>query len=360
MLRRGRILAVFVICTSTITAFAVFASAEEGLIPAWIKNSAKFWVEGDVSDQEFITSIEWMIENNLLQTSVNEENALLEDENKRLQAEIDELYDIYVYDSSYDSGYSSYDYDPAPTSGRVESQECDGYADCFSGEVNEIIDGDTIKIAGKSIRFALVDTPEIGEYGYTLAKNFVASICPVGSIALVDEDDGQTQGSYGRMIAVVYCNGMNLNKAVLDQGYGVIDTYFCSQSEFEYHSWAQLHGCEYEDPEILENGCHIDYPYLWSDGMCYNLPEYLNNGCPRDYPYLWSDGMCYYFPEPVQEQAPEPEEEQSSCDPSYPTVCIPPYPPDLDCGEITYKNFLVVGSDPHGFDGDGDGIGCES
>ncbi len=58
--------------------------------------------------------------------------------------------------------------------------------------------------------------------------------------------------------------------------------------------------------------------------------------------------------------APQPEPEQPSCDPSYPDVCIPPYPPDLDCGEITHKNFKVVGSDPHGFDRDNDGIGCES
>ena len=50
----------------------------------------------------------------------------------------------------------------------------------------------------------------------------------------------------------------------------------------------------------------------------------------------------------------------SNCDPSYPGVCIPPYPPDLDCGEISERRFSVIGSDPHGFDGDNDGIGCES
>jgi len=32
----------------------------------------------------------------------------------------------------------------------------------------------------------------------------------------------------------------------------------------------------------------------------------------------------------------------------------------LDCGEIGYSNFKVVQPDPHGFDGDNDGIGCES
>jgi len=51
---------------------------------------------------------------------------------------------------------------------------------------------------------------------------------------------------------------------------------------------------------------------------------------------------------------------QSQCDSSYPSVCIPPYPPDLDCGEIGYSNFRVIQPDPHRFDGDKDGIGCES
>jgi hypothetical protein len=49
-----------------------------------------------------------------------------------------------------------------------------------------------------------------------------------------------------------------------------------------------------------------------------------------------------------------------NCDPSYPTVCIPPPPPDLDCGDIPYHDFKVLPPDPHGFDGDGDGIGCET
>ncbi|MGB9673456.1 MAG: thermonuclease family protein [Anaerolineales bacterium] len=47
------------------------------------------------------------------------------------------------------------------------------------------------------------------------------------------------------------------------------------------------------------------------------------------------------------------------CDPAYPTVCIPPPPPDLDCPDITYRNFKVLAPDPHKFDNDHDGIGCE-
>lgn len=56
---------------------------------------------------------------------------------------------------------------------------------------------------------------------------------------------------------------------------------------------------------------------------------------------------------------PEPPQ-PSNCDPSYPTVCIPPPPPDLDCGDIPHRRFTVLQPDPHRFDGDKDGIGCES
>jgi|SRR5262245_53496289 hypothetical protein len=47
------------------------------------------------------------------------------------------------------------------------------------------------------------------------------------------------------------------------------------------------------------------------------------------------------------------------CDPSYPEVCIPSPPPDLDCPDVPYRRFRVIGADPHGFDRDRDGIGCE-
>ena len=64
-------------------------------------------------------------------------------------------------------------------------------------------------------------------------------------------------------------------------------------------------------------------------------------------------------PQPTQSPATTPLPVAGSCDPSYPGVCIPPYPPDLDCGEIPFRRFQVVAPDPHGFDGDHDGIGCE-
>jgi hypothetical protein len=49
----------------------------------------------------------------------------------------------------------------------------------------------------------------------------------------------------------------------------------------------------------------------------------------------------------------------SICSPAYPTVCLPPAPPDLQCADIPYRRFKVLAPDPHHFDGNHNGIGCE-
>ncbi|HEU04398.1 hypothetical protein LCGC14_2714100 [marine sediment metagenome] len=125
----------------------------------------------------------------------------------------------------------------------AQSNYCSGTAACFTGNVTKIVDGDTIHVNGNSIRFALASTPELDEFGGLDAKHFVEQICPVGSEALVDEDDRQTLGSYGRMIAVIYCNGVNLNESVLDADHAWLPSAFCSRSEFSTHAWAQKYGC---------------------------------------------------------------------------------------------------------------------
>lgn len=53
-------------------------------------------------------------------------------------------------------------------------------------------------------------------------------------------------------------------------------------------------------------------------------------------------------------------EPAANCDPSYPDFCIAPFPPDLNCPDIPSKNFRVLPPDPHRFDADGNGVGCES
>jgi len=83
MLRKGIILAIGVLVVSGITIFSI-ASAEEGLVPSWIKNTAGFWVSGDVSDKEFVSAIEWMLENKVLQVSTTDDS--------EWKAEADDLY----------------------------------------------------------------------------------------------------------------------------------------------------------------------------------------------------------------------------------------------------------------------------
>ena len=60
---------------------------------------------------------------------------------------------------------------------------------------------------------------------------------------------------------------------------------------------------------------------------------------------------CQPFPEPPPE-----------CHPAYPSLCVPPPPPQLDCSDVSAKDFPVdhAHGDPHNFDEDGDGVGCES
>lgn len=125
----------------------------------------------------------------------------------------------------------------------IKDPQCKGNARCIFGTVTRVIDGDTIVVGDKSIRFALVNTPEWGDKNYYPAGNYISNICPVGSKVLVDEDDGQKEGSFGRIIGIIYCNGKILNEEILESGYAEILTRFCSVSEFSNESWAQKFGC---------------------------------------------------------------------------------------------------------------------
>lgn len=132
---------------------------------------------------------------------------------------------------------------PKEITSQSSSQNCTGTARCIRGFVTEVIDGDTITVDGQSIRFALASAPELSEFGGIEAKDFIDSICPVGSTVLVDEDDGQTEGSYNRTIGVIYCNGKNLNEELVESDHGYLSSVFCSKSEFSSESWAKKFGC---------------------------------------------------------------------------------------------------------------------
>lgn len=68
-------------------------------------------------------------------------------------------------------------------------------------------------------------------------------------------------------------------------------------------------------------------------------------------------------PPPVAAATPTPAPPSASCSSAYVGVCIPPPPPDLNCPEIRERYGcsiqVVEHPDPHGIDGDRDGIACE-
>jgi micrococcal nuclease len=114
---------------------------------------------------------------------------------------------------------------------------------------SDIVDGDTIDINNVRVRLASVNTPERGESGYIEAIDFVEVVCSVGTAALVDEDDRQKEGSFDRLIGLVYCgddginNKISLNELLVNGRYAVIYQDFCNISEFSSASWVQRQGC---------------------------------------------------------------------------------------------------------------------
>lgn len=237
-------------------------------VPSWIKSNALWWSEDKITDENFTNGIEFLVENKII---ILESNSV-----------------------------------PKPAGPGKTMDGCEGNARCFSGKITQVIDGDTIRINDYPIRFALASAPELGELKGEEARDFIEDICPIGSEAKVDEDDGQTEGSYGRIVAVVYCNRMNLNSELLDANLGSLSTEFCQVSEFSNTPWAQKYGCMKTEPG-------------------------------NDLPFQPDD----------------------KCDSAYPDICIQSPPPDLDCADIPFRNFRVISPDPHNFDGDKDGIGCE-
>jgi len=166
VLRKRHLLAISVVAISLVTVLSIDAQ-QEHVTPPWIMKLTIWWEQGLISNVEYQNAIDYLVNEEIIE--INQADQTL-------------------------------------------PKVCSGSAGCFRGYVTEIVDGDTIKVDGQSIRFALANTPEYGEAGFDQATRFIRSICPTGSVALVDEDDGQTQRSYGRIIAVIFCNGINLSR----------------------------------------------------------------------------------------------------------------------------------------------------
>ncbi|MEM3089078.1 MAG: hypothetical protein QXY22_00745 [Candidatus Nitrosotenuis sp.] len=55
------------ICTYQSQTLSV--NLQDGMVPGWIKNSAKWWSEGAISDSDFVQGIQYLIKNNIIVVS---------------------------------------------------------------------------------------------------------------------------------------------------------------------------------------------------------------------------------------------------------------------------------------------------
>jgi len=164
-------------------------------IPNWIKDTAGWWAAGKVTDTDFVNGIQYLIKKGILQVSPVAESA------------------------------------------------CSGKALCITGKVERIVDGDTLHVDGYIIRISLTDTPEKYEDRFYEATAFTRNLCPVGSLAIVDQDDKQPYDQYKRLLGKVICQGKNLNEELLENGFAELLTSYCRSSEFASEAWAQKFGC---------------------------------------------------------------------------------------------------------------------
>jgi micrococcal nuclease len=197
--------------------------------------------------------------------------------------------------------------------------------------VVRVVDGDTVEVSkGETLRLIGMDTPEtvdprepvqcFGREASARAHELLD-----GTSVYLEYD--ATQGvldRYGRTLAYVWlADGRLFNRLMIAGGYAHEYTY-----DVPYRYQAEFQAAERSAREH-DRG-------LWAPDTCAGDTTTPADGAPT------TDGGAV-----------------GGCDVSYPDVCVPPPPPDLDCGDIAFSRFRVVGADPHRFDGDRDGVGCE-
>ncbi len=236
------------------------------------------------------------------------------------------------------------------------------------GIVVAVVDGDTIKveIAGQvyPVRYIGIDAPEHEAICGPEAEQANAQLVAGREVRLV-RDQSHTD-RFDRLLRYVYVDDVFVNAELIRQGY--------AESRHDAPDTAQLATLDAVEAEARQANlnCYAQGVFDQAPGAVAPADAHshvaagverapVSPAPPTEAPLPMVEATTAPpTPEPPvvvdpPTQAPAP----SNCDPSYPTVCIPPPPPDLDCGDIPYRRFAVVGSDPHRFDGDDDGVGCE-
>ncbi len=198
--------------------------------------------------------------------------------------------------------------------------------------VTSITDGDTFRVAsGNAIRLIGVDTPETSRCFASEATAHLTSLIPPGTRIRLSYDVERLD-RFERTLAYVYrlVDGLFVNTAMARDGFALqltVPPNVAKAGEF---------GAAVAEARNARRG-------LWA--ACQATTTRATSPPTTRAPVATDPSATA----------------RGNCSPAYPDVCIPPAPPDLDCGEISYRRFRVLPPDPHGFDGnDNDGLGCES
>lgn len=106
--------------------------------------------------------------------------------------------------------------------------------------VQRIIDGDTIECAEVGrVRLIGMDTPEMSQEPYgALAAEALAELAPVGSRVEL-ERDVELQDQYDRTLAYVWVDRLQVNWALVRQGWAVLATYPPNVQYVDWYTEAQ-------------------------------------------------------------------------------------------------------------------------
>jgi len=104
------------------------------------------------------------------------------------------------------------------------------YAEAITGTIDSVIEGDSITIISKGkeveIRLFGIDTPEKTQAFGQSAKNFTGAMASRGEIRV----EPITKDQSGKIVGLVFVNGINLNEQIVSQGFGWVYRQYCKES----------------------------------------------------------------------------------------------------------------------------------
>ena len=71
-----KLLVIFTLTVIGFVGFSVSASADDSSIPEWVKNNALWWAEGKISGQEYLNSVKFLIEKEIIVVDTQQSSAL--------------------------------------------------------------------------------------------------------------------------------------------------------------------------------------------------------------------------------------------------------------------------------------------